>query len=655
MNSKSWGLEKTENIQLAAQNGDPYAQTDLGLRYKFGHGGLPEDHTEAVRWLRRAAEQGYVEAQACLAGMYEKGQGVSQDYAEAVKWSRKAAEQGSVYSQHLLADCFLEGRGVARDREEANRWYRKVIDWTKAEADKGEPFAQARLAEFYLEGHGVAQDSSTAIQWYCKSADKRCDAAKEALEDIYLRGKWPIEELAAAVQWFQSAADEGRPKAQYILGLMNKLGQGVPQNNLGALKWFQRAADHKHPTQWFQNPADGEPVLPEAQKAVEDTRKLLTDSESKVGQIVMGGLDDLCAAVERHDIRKIRALIQGGACVNAPKEHFYTLKRCPFLIAATEPFSPREVGGIRQGYKPDRHDYWELGSFQSESSVNKQILDVLINNGAEVFPLRNVGKQSSIHAAAGADNTNALRMILELHPDAGNYNADDHSPTPLEVAASKGCFQAVTTLLSSKGTQWRITSPFQLALDGGWTRTAKELVAYIPEGVSFLDKNLKALFEMLLWSAVDNQTQSFEKLVKYVGVLKNMGGTVFSDRSKWDLWNEKEKVLNECFGYACRYASLDMVKIVFNETESLDINKGKRWGYRGIDGPPLIYAAQSGNFELAEFCIRVGADPFVHNSGLTPIDIAKQNGYTKLVVLLQQAMKGDYMGRVKSIFRKFTG
>jgi uncharacterized protein len=34
--------------------------------------------------------------------MYETGQGVAQDYAEAVKWHRKAAEQGDPRAQHNL-------------------------------------------------------------------------------------------------------------------------------------------------------------------------------------------------------------------------------------------------------------------------------------------------------------------------------------------------------------------------------------------------------------------------------------------------------------------------------------------------------------------------------------------------------------------------
>ena len=51
----------------------------------------PEDKTE--QW-RKAAERGDAEAQYWLGRCYYFGEGVAWDRAEAVKWFRKAAEQG---------------------------------------------------------------------------------------------------------------------------------------------------------------------------------------------------------------------------------------------------------------------------------------------------------------------------------------------------------------------------------------------------------------------------------------------------------------------------------------------------------------------------------------------------------------------------------
>ena len=70
---------------------------------------------QAVFWYRKAAEQGYADAQYNLGFCYCEGEGVSQDYTQAVYWLRKAAEQGNADAQFLLEGCYCYGEGVTRD------------------------------------------------------------------------------------------------------------------------------------------------------------------------------------------------------------------------------------------------------------------------------------------------------------------------------------------------------------------------------------------------------------------------------------------------------------------------------------------------------------------------------------------------------------
>ena len=71
---------------------------------------------EAVRWYRKAAEQGYARAQFNLGLRYDHGQGVPQDVGQAMSWYRKAAEQNLPAAQHNLALCYELGTGVAVSR-----------------------------------------------------------------------------------------------------------------------------------------------------------------------------------------------------------------------------------------------------------------------------------------------------------------------------------------------------------------------------------------------------------------------------------------------------------------------------------------------------------------------------------------------------------
>ena len=57
--------------------------------------------------------------------MYAEGQGVKQDDFEAVKWFRKAAEQGYAEAKFNLGHMYSKGRGVKQDDFEAVNWYHK--------------------------------------------------------------------------------------------------------------------------------------------------------------------------------------------------------------------------------------------------------------------------------------------------------------------------------------------------------------------------------------------------------------------------------------------------------------------------------------------------------------------------------------------------
>jgi TPR repeat protein len=53
---------------------------------------VTQNHVEAAKWYRKAAEQNYAPAQFNLGRCYAKGEGVKQDYVEACAWYDLAAK-----------------------------------------------------------------------------------------------------------------------------------------------------------------------------------------------------------------------------------------------------------------------------------------------------------------------------------------------------------------------------------------------------------------------------------------------------------------------------------------------------------------------------------------------------------------------------------
>ena len=87
-----------------------------------------------VEWLP-LAEQGSLEAQYNLAGMYANGYGVKIDDSKAIYWYKKAALQGHPSSQYNLGVMYLIGNSVDKSIEEAKYWLHLAYDNDVNEAE----------------------------------------------------------------------------------------------------------------------------------------------------------------------------------------------------------------------------------------------------------------------------------------------------------------------------------------------------------------------------------------------------------------------------------------------------------------------------------------------------------------------------------------
>lgn len=222
-------LSADELIALA-NNGDVEAMDTLGAAYEDGEDdedsgilGIEKDLEEAVKWYRKAAEQGYAPAQDSLGDCHHFGHGVDVDYVEAVKWYRKAAEQGYRFAQFSLGMCYHFGHGVDEDDIEAVKWYRKA-------AEQGFDYAQFWLGKCYCFGYGVDIDYIEAVKWYRKAAEQGFDTAQWLLGDCYYCGRGVDEDKVKAVKWYRKAAEQGNAYAKTDLGWCYYCGDGVAEN-----------------------------------------------------------------------------------------------------------------------------------------------------------------------------------------------------------------------------------------------------------------------------------------------------------------------------------------------------------------------------------------------------------------------------------------
>jgi TPR repeat protein len=133
-----------KDYQLAANQGNVYAQRGLGLMYldeSYENTVVDEDAEKAAdkkafKYFKLAADQGDVLSQYNLGDMYQKGQGVDWDAKQAYKYFKLAADQGNDKAQYNLGLLhFYGGEGIDQDMK-------KAVEFLKLAANQGNTDAQ---------------------------------------------------------------------------------------------------------------------------------------------------------------------------------------------------------------------------------------------------------------------------------------------------------------------------------------------------------------------------------------------------------------------------------------------------------------------------------------------------------------------------------
>lgn len=115
-------------LQKSAEQNHALAQFNLAHFYFRDHSKV--DKSEALDLLKKAAEQNLPEAQYYLYTIYSNDYYfiTTKNIPEAITWLRKSAENGYVEAQLKLASHYYKGIGVSKNETEGRRWYSKALN-----------------------------------------------------------------------------------------------------------------------------------------------------------------------------------------------------------------------------------------------------------------------------------------------------------------------------------------------------------------------------------------------------------------------------------------------------------------------------------------------------------------------------------------------
>ncbi len=172
-------LQALEICRLDAEQGDPKAQTALGLMLSgITHGDFRKNYKQSFYWVQQAAEQGYSRAELAIAEMYMNGVVVPMNAKKAKVWYEKAAAKENLDGINGLARQYRYGTGVRKDYEKAFQYYQQA-------ALEGHTRSQVGLGLSYRDAKGVKKNLVKAYAWLLIAAEKIDKQKLKAIQEGY--------------------------------------------------------------------------------------------------------------------------------------------------------------------------------------------------------------------------------------------------------------------------------------------------------------------------------------------------------------------------------------------------------------------------------------------------------------------------------------
>lgn len=262
----AYRLWQQYDLSKRANNGDPGAQQELGLRNLLGEE-MPADTLKGAYWIKKAADQNYTPALFNYGILLFNGWGVKWDPYKAFDLFSRSAKENMPQAQLLLGLLYTDDLVIPKDLKEAYKWVKKSADNGYEPAkdyivklDKRVP---ASVKDTTDQRYSTIKTSNNIQQ--VKSGlvyidfDTEIDSVTEVkyedlMEDIINTNNKllasSVKKNKDSVLYFDESAinvlnessDYGTPEAITLKGWMYEHGRGFERSLIKALNYYARGA-----------------------------------------------------------------------------------------------------------------------------------------------------------------------------------------------------------------------------------------------------------------------------------------------------------------------------------------------------------------------------------------------------------------------------
>src|SRR5450759_185772 len=208
---ESYQLWEEFMLMQKANNGDPNAQHELGIRYLLGKG-FGVDTVKSAYWIQKAADQDYVIAHYNIGVFLNNGWGVPWNPFKAFEHFQFAAQQEMPEAEYVYGSLLTDNLVVPQNLDEGIRWIKKS-------ADAGYVPARDALVDFEKRGIVAHADSAETPSKHLSKKDSSLASSvplwKPVLLDFSDETASEEDELAFLKEMLRS----GSPELKNALGL----------------------------------------------------------------------------------------------------------------------------------------------------------------------------------------------------------------------------------------------------------------------------------------------------------------------------------------------------------------------------------------------------------------------------------------------------
>ena len=229
--------------------------------------GTPQNTTEGMNHLEKAAAAGIMPAAYQLFKIYTMGSGVPADETKALHFATQLADEGKdAQMAYVVADAYLKGKGTAPDEAKGmmyleraaaalvpaalyhKAWllqekgkHEEALQNYRAAAQQGHADAAVKAGSMLIFGEGVAADAAEGLKIL-----QYADSGLESPFAPYELGRYydSVGESALADEYYITASNRGYPAAMARRGLLHlNPSSSLSWNPTATYHWWKLGAD----------------------------------------------------------------------------------------------------------------------------------------------------------------------------------------------------------------------------------------------------------------------------------------------------------------------------------------------------------------------------------------------------------------------------